>query len=112
MSLDHYTPRGQDLSRGWHEVGHYFLARDCGLAVTCMSIDLALAKRQCGDKPEGYCTIPDLHRAPISDQVAVLRAGIVAADMAGLPNIDGARPCVRNRSGQTWWRRRSRRIMR
>jgi hypothetical protein len=28
---------GQELALGWHEAGHYFVARECGLAVIVAS---------------------------------------------------------------------------
>ena len=84
-----YLPWAQLRSNAFHEVGHYFLARDCGLAVPTISIDAELARRESGEYSHGFCSIPTLDRAPIADQVVVLRAGLVAAAMGGFPYVDG-----------------------
>ena len=62
--------------RAAHEVGHYLAARARGLRV--VSIDIINNGNQ-----GGQADVPGLHRAPLLDQVCVLRAGIVAADMIG-----------------------------
>jgi hypothetical protein len=72
-----FTPAGDLRMRAAHEVGHYLAARHRGLKVA--SIDII----KNGDRG-GQADIPDLHRAPLLDQVCVYRAGIVAADMIGL----------------------------
>lgn len=77
-----YTDSGWDLSRAWHEIGHYVVARALGLTVD--SIDIVQEGRA-----GGQCVMPDLHRAPLADQIAVLRAGIVAGRMAGYPFHSG-----------------------
>jgi HK97 family phage prohead protease len=85
-----YTREGFDRALAWHEVGHFLNARDCGLAVTCMTIDQEIARHESGPNAGGFCTIPDLDRAPIDVQVQVLIAGIVGSRLAGYPYRDGA----------------------
>jgi hypothetical protein len=87
--MHHYTKDGYDRARAWHEVGHYFLARDCGLAATLISIDATLATRNSGRQADGLCSIADLPSAPLFDQVTVYRAGIIASELGGYPYNDG-----------------------
>lgn len=89
--MSYYTQRGRDLAGAWHEgPGHYIVARALGLAVPTVSIDAALATRETGSPANGFCSIPELDRAPLFDAITVLRAGVVGSRFGGYPFPQGA----------------------
>jgi hypothetical protein len=87
--VSYYTERGQDLANSWHEIGHCVVARALGLSVPLISIDRDFTTRELGRPADGFCSIPDLHRAPTFDQTTILRAGIVGSRLGDYPFHDG-----------------------